>query len=328
MFPLCRSITGDGLRETLRLVGPRRAARDRRDADRNAGARLDRPERVEHPRRPGSTGPDGTRVVDFADSNLHVLNYSAPVDAVVSLEELREHVFTHPDDPDLVPYRTSYYVERWGFCMSQRQLDALPPGDYRVVVDSTLGPGAVTYGEAVVAGSDRRRSRSHDVRVPSRRWPTTTSPGVAAARRARHARSPAQPGLRYTYRLLWAPGHDRRDLLARTEPRRPSSGSATASSSPASATPARSRTSEAAEGTPRSTRWLSHVLAATREPCPRLVPVRGRRAPVLLARVRSAGRSVLPHAGRPVPRVPLVGRRSRFRAAGVPRRELRRRCST
>ena len=127
MFPICRSITGEGLRETLRLVGRELPL-----------------EIVETP-----TGtpvldwivpnewnvqgawieaPDGTRVVDFADSNLHVLNYSAPIDATVSLDELREHVFTHPD-PDLVPYRTSYYVERWGFCMSARQLDALADGD-------------------------------------------------------------------------------------------------------------------------------------------------------------------------------------------------------
>src|SRR5581483_4138819 len=97
-------------------------------------------------------GRDGGRVVDFADSSLHVLGYSVPVDAVLSLEELREHLYTH-EDPELVPYRTSYHAERWGFCMSRRAVDALPSGGYRVRIDATLADGSLTYGETVVRGT-------------------------------------------------------------------------------------------------------------------------------------------------------------------------------
>ena len=113
MFPLCRSITGEGLRETLRLL-----ARDvpLKILETPTGTQVldwTVPEEW-NIRAAWIEGPDGNRVVDFADSNLHVLNYSAPVDATVSLEELREHVFTHDVDPELVPYRTSYYVRAGG----------------------------------------------------------------------------------------------------------------------------------------------------------------------------------------------------------------------
>ena len=118
LFPIPRSLTGDGVRETLRVL-----------------AREVPLELVETPtgtpvfdwaaprewklRGAWIEGPGGERIVDAADSPLHVLGYSTPVDAVMSLEELRAHVFTH-EDPDLVPYRTSYWTEQWGFCMSRR----------------------------------------------------------------------------------------------------------------------------------------------------------------------------------------------------------------
>src|SRR5262249_47461490 len=92
-------------------------------------------------------GPRGNRVIDAADSPLHVLGYSTPVDATLSLDELRGHVFTHRDDPDLVPYRTSYWEEQWGFCMSRGLLDSLEEGDYHVVIDADLADGSLTSGE-------------------------------------------------------------------------------------------------------------------------------------------------------------------------------------
>jgi len=203
MFPICRSITGDGLRETLGLVG--------REVPLNV---------VETPtgthvldwtvpnewniRGAWIDAPDGTRVIDFADSNLHVLNYSVPVDAVVSLQELREHVFTHPENPDLVPYRTSYYVERWGFCMSRRQLDALTPGDYHVVVDSTLVPGATSYGELVIEGE----TSDEVVLTTYACHPSLANDnlsGVAVLTELAGALA-KQTGLRHTYRFLWSPG--------------------------------------------------------------------------------------------------------------------------
>ena len=81
-----------------------------------------------------------------------MLGYSTPVDAVLSLEELRAHVFTH-EDPDLVPYRTSYWAEQWGFCMSRRRLESLEPGDYHVVVDAELADGSLTSGELTLHGA-------------------------------------------------------------------------------------------------------------------------------------------------------------------------------
>jgi aminopeptidase-like protein len=151
LWPLPRSLTGNGLRRTLEIVG--------RDLDL---------ELVETPsgtavfdwtlprewnvREAWIAGPDGRRVVDWADSNLHLLHYSVPTRTRLALAELREHLFTLPEHPDRIPYRTSYYNDAWGFCLSQSQLDALPEGEYEVCIDSTLEDGHVTYGEAYLAG--------------------------------------------------------------------------------------------------------------------------------------------------------------------------------
>ena len=96
--------------------------------------------------------PDGRRVVDFQESNLHVVGYSVPVSERMPLAELRKHLHTLPDQPSWVPYRTSYYTPTWGFCLAQETLDALPDGEYDVVIDSTLAEGALSYGEHVVPG--------------------------------------------------------------------------------------------------------------------------------------------------------------------------------
>ncbi|RME31793.1 MAG: DUF4910 domain-containing protein, partial [Candidatus Zixiibacteriota bacterium] len=96
--------------------------------------------------------PRGNTVIDFKDSNLHLLNYSVPVHERMDLEALKEHLFTLPEQPDLIPYRTSYYHENWGFCLSHRQYEQLPPGEYEVFVDTTLSEGSLTYGELVIPG--------------------------------------------------------------------------------------------------------------------------------------------------------------------------------
>lgn len=203
MFPICRSITGDGLRETLGRVG-REVPLQLVETPTGAPALDWTVPKEWNIRGAWIDGPDGRRVVDFADSNLHVLNYSVPIDAVVSLEELREHVFTHPERADLVPYRTSYYVERWGFCMSRRQLDALEPGEYHVVVDSTLEPGSTTYGELVLKGA----TPDEVVLTTYACHPSLANDnlsGVALLTELARALA-TQSGLRYTYRFLWSPG--------------------------------------------------------------------------------------------------------------------------
>jgi aminopeptidase-like protein len=97
--------------------------------------------------------PAGNTIVDFANSNLHVLGYSVPVRATLPLSELKTHLFTLPEQPDVIPYRTSYWSQTWGFCLPHRQAAQLPEGDYEVLIDSTLADGAMTYGEYLHRGS-------------------------------------------------------------------------------------------------------------------------------------------------------------------------------
>ncbi len=151
LYPICRSITGDGLRETLHRLEAyipltvHEVATGTKVLDWTVPREWNiKDAYVKNSR--------GERVVDFRRSNLHVLNYSIPVRRTVSLAELRAHCFTLPEHPDWIPYRTSYYEEAWGFCLTHRQLEALPEDEYEVVIDSTLVPGHLTYGELVLPG--------------------------------------------------------------------------------------------------------------------------------------------------------------------------------
>jgi aminopeptidase-like protein len=154
LFPICSSITGNGLREILRRIGQRIPLQihevptgtqvfdwtiPREWNIRDAYVRNSR----------------GEKVIDFKNSNLHVVNYSIPVKAKLSLSQLKDHLHAMPDRPDWIPYRTSYYRESWGFCLSQRQLDSLPEDDYEVVVDSSLEKGSLSYAECLVPGESQ-----------------------------------------------------------------------------------------------------------------------------------------------------------------------------
>jgi aminopeptidase-like protein len=150
LFPLCRSITGDGVRETLTAVG-RRIPLELHEVPSGTPV-LDWTVPDEWNIEDAYIAKDGRRVVDFGESNLHVVNYSEPVRAVMPLDELRPHLHTLPEHPEWIPYRTSYYSRTWGFCLAQRQLDELEDGEYEVVIDSTLEPGALTYGECFLPG--------------------------------------------------------------------------------------------------------------------------------------------------------------------------------
>jgi aminopeptidase-like protein len=150
LFPICRSITGDGVRETLAAVG-RRIPLEVHEVPSGTSV-LDWTVPDEWNIEDAYIAKDGQRVVDFQESNLHIVNYSEPVRGVMPLAELREHLHTLPEHPEWVPYRTSYYSRAWGFCLSQRQLDGLEDGDYEVVIDSTLEPGSLTYGECFLPG--------------------------------------------------------------------------------------------------------------------------------------------------------------------------------
>ena len=165
LFPICRSITGDGVRQTLQML---RRHIDLSIHDVPTGTPVfDWSIPPEWNIRDAYIADEqGDRIVDFKTSNLHVLNYSAPVHTKLPLEELKRHIFTLPEQPDLIPYRTSYYVERWGFCMSQNQLDSLEPGIYEAVIDSTLSAGSLTYAEYVHRGDNRGRSAAVGTHLP------------------------------------------------------------------------------------------------------------------------------------------------------------------
>jgi len=153
IFPICRSITGNGVRETFKIL-QKYLDTEFKMTEVPSGTKVcDWTVPKEWNITEGYIENEaGERIVDFNDNNLHVLGYSVPVDEVVTLSELKEHIYTLKDQPELIPYVTSYYRERWGFAMSQNQLDALPEGKYHAVIKSTLEDGSLTYGEILIPG--------------------------------------------------------------------------------------------------------------------------------------------------------------------------------
>jgi aminopeptidase-like protein len=154
-FPICRSITGDGVRRTLARIAERIPLAIHEVPSGTPVFDWTVP-REWNIRDAWIKDPSGRKVVDFQDSSLHVLNYSVPVHARLPLAELRQHLFTLPGKPSLIPYRTSYYKEAWGFCLAHNHLEALPEGEYEVLIDSTLADGSLTYGECFLPGDEER----------------------------------------------------------------------------------------------------------------------------------------------------------------------------
>jgi len=202
MFPICRSITGDGIRQTLEMI------------------RQEIPIKIcEVPS--GTTVFDwtvpkewnirdayirisgGPRVVDFQHNNLHVMSYSVPVQATMPLSELKQHLFSLPDRPEWIPYRTSYYQPNWGFCLSHRQLLALEEREYEVCIDSTLEDGHLTYGEYYLPGrSSEEVLISCHACHPSLANDNLSGVVVATLLAALLSREK----LRYSYRFIFIPG--------------------------------------------------------------------------------------------------------------------------
>lgn len=152
LFPICRSITGDGFRLSLEMI--REQVPEMQVFEVPTGTQVfDWTIPREWNIRGGwIRNKQGETIIDFRNSNLHVLGYSVPIHQTVSREELLEHVYTQPEQPDWIPYVTSYYKERWGFCMSERQKQQLTDEEYEVCIDSTLADGSLTYGELIVPG--------------------------------------------------------------------------------------------------------------------------------------------------------------------------------
>jgi aminopeptidase-like protein len=154
LYPICRSITGDGLRRTLRILQGHISLVLEEVPTGTQVFDWTVPKEW-NIRDAYVKNSKGERVIDFQKSNLHVVNYSVPVDCRMSLVELKEHLFTLPNHPDWIPYRTSYYKESWGFCLSERQLASLPDGEYEIRIDSSLEDGHLTYGEFFLPGQTR-----------------------------------------------------------------------------------------------------------------------------------------------------------------------------
>ena len=202
LYPICRSITGNGIRQTLVMI-KNRIPLQIFEVSTGTPAFDWKVPKEWNIRDAYIKAPGGKRVVDFQQCNLHVMNYSAPMHATLPLNEIRPHLFTIPEHPDWIPYRTSYYKEDWGFCLAHNQMLALEGGDYEVCIDSTLEDGHLTYGECYLTGrsSDEVLISCHACH-PSLANDNLSGLAVATFL-AQHL---SGRDLHYSYRFLFIPG--------------------------------------------------------------------------------------------------------------------------
>lgn len=202
LYPICRSITGAGVRHTLAILSEHVdiAVREVPSGTQVFDWTVPQEWTV---RGAYIRSASGRRVVDFARSSLHLVSYSAPVARRMPLSDLRSHIHTLPDQPDLIPYRTSYYSRDWGFCMAHRDYLALEEGEYDVLIDSTLADGTLTYGEVFLPGATEREVLlSAHICHPS--LANDNCSGLAVLTLL--ARVLAGRRNRFGYRFLFAPG--------------------------------------------------------------------------------------------------------------------------
>ena len=203
LFPICRSITGDGVRETLRLLQEQIALEIHEVPTGTPVFDWNVPKEW-NIKDAWIKNPSGERLLDFRKLNLHVVSYSSPVRCRMRFEELRKHLFTLPSHPDWVPYRTSYYEENWGFCLSERQLAEFDKGEeYEVCIDSSLEEGNLTYGEYYLQGREAAEVLiSCHICHPSLANDNLSGIAVAIELAQHLAKRPR----RYSYRFLFIPG--------------------------------------------------------------------------------------------------------------------------
>lgn len=204
LFPLCRSITGNGVRKTLSVlnsaIGGEMVVHEIPSGTQVFDWTIPKEWNI---RDAWIKDNAGNKILDFHNSNLHVLGYSLPVNKKVSLEELKKIIYTQPEQPDAIPYVTSYYKERYGFCMTQNQKNNLTEGTYQIFIDSELKDGSLTYGEIIIPGeTDKEIFLSTYVCHPSMANNELSGPAVAI-HLAKWLKS--LPSRRYTYRIIFIP---------------------------------------------------------------------------------------------------------------------------
>jgi aminopeptidase-like protein len=202
MFPICRSITGNGVRETLKIIQGLLPLQVHEVPSGTKVFDWEVPKEW-NIKSAYIKNSKGQKVLDFADCNLHVLNYSVPVHKKVSWQELQSHLFHLQEHPDWIPYRTSYYKEDWGFCMSYNQFLTLQDDIYEVFIDSTLSPGHLSYGEYYIPGetTDEVLISAH-ICHPSLANDNLSGISVSTFL-AKHLQ---EKKTRYSYRFLFIPG--------------------------------------------------------------------------------------------------------------------------
>jgi aminopeptidase-like protein len=202
LFPLCRSITGNGVRKTLGIL-KHHVSLEMHEIPTGTPVFDWTVPKEWNIKDAYVKNAKGEKIIDFQRSNLHVVNYSIPIRKTVSLKELQEHLFTLPDYPDYIPYRTSYYKENWGFCLSYRQYQALTDEEYEVCIDSSLQDGYLTYGEYYLSGA-----QSDEVLVSCHIChPSLCNDNLSGVALATFLAKYLTPlSLRYSYRFLFIPG--------------------------------------------------------------------------------------------------------------------------
>lgn len=208
IFPYCRSLTGEGVRQTLNDLrefitqggGPELQVFEVPSGTKAFDWTIPREWKI---REAYIEDEAGNHIIDMKDNNLHVLGYSTPVDKWVSLDELKEHIYTQPDQPDCIPYVTSYYKERFGFCMSENMKNSLPEGKYHMYIDSELFDGVLNYAEIVIPGeTDEEVFFSTYFCHPSMANNECSGPALSGEL-VKYVMS--LPQRRYTYRFVYVP---------------------------------------------------------------------------------------------------------------------------